>query len=160
MAGRAATRPFLPGLPMPRQVSRLRRSAADDPRRVACLVQAAYYVATGVWPLVSPRSFQAVTGPKRDVWLVKTVGVLVGVVGASLAVAAGREGTHGTTSIRVLAVGSALGLAAVDVVFVARGRISRIYLADAAAELGLVSVWLAPARTRRDQDGASRASST
>ena len=134
---------------MSRHAPRLRRSVANDPLRVVCLVQAAYYVATGIWPLVSPRSFQAVTGPKRDVWLVQTVGVLVGVVGTSLALAAGRDRTHGTSPIRALALGSALGLAAVDVVFVARGRISRIYLADAAAELGLVSAWLAPAATRR-----------
>jgi hypothetical protein len=42
------------------------------------LVQGGYYVLTGLWSLVSPRTFQAVTGKKEDYWLVKTVGVLVG----------------------------------------------------------------------------------
>ena len=31
-----------------------------------CWVQGAYFLVTGVWPLVSIRSFQAVTGKKTD----------------------------------------------------------------------------------------------
>jgi hypothetical protein len=50
--------------------------------------QAVYFVLTGVWPIVHVRSFMAVTGHKRDVWLVKTLGVLITVVGAVLAMAA------------------------------------------------------------------------
>jgi hypothetical protein len=34
---------------------------------------------TGLWPLVSIGTFQQVTGPKTDLWLVKTVGVLIAV---------------------------------------------------------------------------------
>ena len=41
----------------------------------------------------------------------------------------------------LLAVGTALSLAAVDVVTVSRRRIRRIYLLDAAANLGLVAAW-------------------
>jgi len=41
----------------------------------------------GIWSLVSIGSFQKVTGPKTDVWLVKTVGVLVIGVGAALGLA-------------------------------------------------------------------------
>ena len=40
--------------------------------------QGGYYAITGVWPLVHMRSFEAVTGPKQDHWLVHTVaGLLV-----------------------------------------------------------------------------------
>jgi hypothetical protein len=39
--------------------------------------QGVYYLLTGVWPLPSIGSFQRVTGPKTDLWLVRTVGVLV-----------------------------------------------------------------------------------
>lgn len=42
-----------------------------------------YYVATGVAPFVSRRAFEAVTGPKREWWLVQTVGALVTAAGAS-----------------------------------------------------------------------------
>jgi hypothetical protein len=43
--------------------------------------QAAYYLMTGLWPLFHRRSFEAVTGPKTDYWLVRTVGVLVAAIG-------------------------------------------------------------------------------
>ena len=51
--------------------------------------------------------------------------------------------------LRTVATMSAAGLALVDVSFVARGRISKIYLADAAAEAALVAGWLL-ARDRPD----------
>jgi energy-converting hydrogenase Eha subunit E len=109
------------------------------------LVQGVFYVATGVWALVDLDSFMAVTGPKVDHWLVKTVGVLVTVIGAVLLFAARSQRV--TPEIVLLAVGSALSLAAIDVVYVSAGRISPIYLVDAAAEVGLAAAW-AVARRR------------
>ncbi len=50
--------------------------------------QGAYYLLTGVWPLINMDSFERVTGAKTDKWLVKTVGVLVAAIGGSLMVAA------------------------------------------------------------------------
>ena len=107
--------------------------------RYLSLAQGAYYVITGVWPLVSIGTFQKVTGPKTDLWLVKTVGVVVGVIGGVLAVAGLRRQT--APEIPLLAVGSAAGLAGIDIVYVAKKRISRIYLLDAAAELLLIAGW-------------------
>ena len=104
------------------------------------LMQGAYYAATGVWPLVSIRSFEAVTGPKKDRWLVKTVGVLVSVIGAVLLIAGLRR--HVSLEIVVLAVGSAAGLMAIDVWYVARRVIGPIYLLDAVAEIVLVALWV------------------
>lgn len=101
--------------------------------------QGAFYLATGVWPLVHDRSFQAVTGPKVDVWLVKTVGSLVAVVGGVLLAAGLRRSVP--AELRVIAAGSAAALAAIDLVYAARGRISPIYLADAVVEIGLVAAW-------------------
>jgi hypothetical protein len=52
----------------------------------------------------------------------------------------------------LLAVGSALGLTAIDVVYVARDVIPPIYLADAAVEVVLVAGWgWVLARTRGDR---------
>ena len=48
------------------------------------VAQGAFYLATGLWPVLHLRSFEAVTGPKADGWLVKTVGGLIGVVGGAL----------------------------------------------------------------------------
>ena len=103
------------------------------------LLQGLFYVATGVWPLIDSVSFQVVTGPKTDVWLVHTVGVLVTVVGAVL-IAASRT-RRITPEIVMLAVGSALGLAAIDLRYALTGRISAVYLADAAVEIGLSILW-------------------
>lgn len=97
--------------------------------------QAAYYIATGVWPLLSMRLFEAVTGKKTDRWLVQTVGLLVACIGATIALETQRKRT--SPSILTLAISSALSLSAIDVVHVARRRISPIYLLDALAELFL-----------------------
>jgi hypothetical protein len=107
-------------------------------RRVA-LLQSAYFVATGVAPFVSRRAFEAVTGPKREWWLVETVGVVVTAVGASLGVAAARR--EGTPQAAVLGIGAAAGLGAVDVVYFKRGRLRWTYLIDAAAEAAIIGGW-------------------
>src|SRR5438046_1648203 len=65
-------------------------------------LQGLYYLATGVWPLVSIETFQLVTGPKTDHlqnpsptdadhWLVMTVGGLVTAVALALLVSACRR---------------------------------------------------------------------
>ena len=104
------------------------------------LGQGLMYVVTGVWPLVHLPSFLRVTGPKVDTWLVKTVGALVACVGVAL-VAAARRGRV-TPELGLAATGCALSLATVDVVYVARRRISPVYLLDAVVELALVGGWL------------------
>jgi hypothetical protein len=104
------------------------------------LMQGIYYVMTGLWPLVSIGTFQRVTGPKADLWLVKTVGVLIAVIGAAL-ILAGVRGEV-TRSMIFLAVASAAGLAGVDVIYVSKQVIARIYLLDALVELILMVWWV------------------
>ena len=48
------------------------------------VAQGVYFLLTGIWPLLSMRTFEAVTGPKVDRRLVKTVGVLVAVIGSKI----------------------------------------------------------------------------
>lgn len=109
-----------------------------DPKWPA-LIQGVYYFATGIWALLSINTFMKVTGPKTDIWLVKTVGVLVVVIGTVLLSSAFRQLIPMETY--VLAIGSALGLAAIDVIYVGQKRISSIYLLDAVAEALLVGAW-------------------
>src|SRR5215213_3149214 len=113
---------------------------ANPFRRVAA-AQGLYFLLTGIWPLFGINSFQAVTGAKTDLWLVYTVGCLVAVIGLSLLVAAARRRI--TPEVSILAVGSALALAGIDLVFVLRGVISWVYLLDAAAEVALIAWWVA-----------------
>src|SRR3954447_16649420 len=112
------------------------------PRALTILaaVHAIYYAVTGVWPILHLRSFVAVTGPKVDLWLVKTVGVLVTAVGLVIAMAAWR-GTI-DAEIVTLAVACAAGLGASDVVYVVKRVVAPIYLTDAAAEAILIACWL------------------
>jgi len=106
--------------------------------RVA-LGQGVFYLVTGIWPLLSIRSFEAITGPKTDRWLVKTAGVLIAAVGAGLTLAGGRGRV--TPELATVAIGSAAGLTAIDLVYVGNGRISRVYLLDAVAEVGVIAAW-------------------
>jgi hypothetical protein len=103
------------------------------------LIQGTFYLLTGLWPIFDIVSFQEVTGPKTDLWLVRTVGVLVSVIGAVLLLA--QRSRRITDEVVLLAAGSALGLAAIDLVYALSGRISAIYLADAVVEIGLAALW-------------------
>lgn len=113
--------------------------AGSAGRTAIAAAQGLFYVATGVWPLISRRTFERVTGPKTDFWLVNTVGVLVGVAGGVLLSAAARRRVG--PEIAALGAGSALGLAAIDVVYAARGVIGKVYLLDAGVELGFAGAW-------------------
>jgi hypothetical protein len=108
-------------------------------KRDVALAQGLYFTVTGAWPLVHMPSFEAVTGPKVERWLVRTVGMLIGIVGGVLVSAAVRDRV--TAEIEALAVGSATGLAAVDAVYAGKGRIAPIYLADAGLEAGIIAAW-------------------
>jgi hypothetical protein len=129
-----------------RSLDQLRDFSATD----VAYVQAIYYVPSGIWPLVHMRSFEWVTGPKVDRWLVKTVGGLITVVGAVLGL--GASSRRVTPEVRVLAVGSAVSLAMIDLVYVRRGRIRRIYTLDAIANLGLAIAMIAASSQSRDTD--------
>ena len=93
---------------------------------------------TGLWPLVHRRSFERVTGPKTEFWLVETA---VASIGIGLAQAL-RSGRPVPTELRSVALAAAAGLAVVDAIYVARRRISSVYLLDAVAETALVVGWL------------------
>jgi hypothetical protein len=110
------------------------------PLQLLSVAQGLFYLATGIWPLVSISSFQSVTGPKTDLWLVKTAGVLITVIGGVLVLAGMRRRV--TPEISLLAIGSAAGLTGIDLVYVAKRRIPPIYLLDALVELGLIGGWL------------------
>jgi hypothetical protein len=115
--------------------------------RAVAAGQGAYYLLTGLWPIVSLKTFYAVTGPKRDGWLVQTVGSMIASIGSTLLLAARRR--MPSAELVWLGASSAAALIAVDVVFVRRRRIPRIYLADAVAELGLLAGWALAAREAR-----------
>jgi hypothetical protein len=111
-----------------------------NPLRTLATAQAGYYILTGVWPLVSLRTFEAVTGPKPEGWLVRMVGLLAASVGVGLAAGA-RRGTP-SPDTRLIGLLSAASFAAIDVYYAGRRRISPVYLLDAAVETGFIAGWL------------------
>ena len=86
------------------------------------------------------RTFIAVTGRKTDVWLVKTVGALLVVIGIALIVGSNSEEIKSSTIC--LGVSSALALALVDIYYGLRKFISKIYLGEAVVELIFVFLWI------------------
>jgi hypothetical protein len=105
--------------------------------RIALTLQSAYYMLTGIWPVLHMPSFEAITGPKVDDWLVRMVGLLAATIGVSLWLAL--RARRWTADIRALAILSALSFAAIDLRYGLGGRISPIYLADAAVELAIAA---------------------
>lgn len=100
--------------------------------------QGAYYVASGALPLISMRAFERITGPKVDRWLVQMVALLAISIGVSLLTGTQKKRVKRPTI--TLCVMSALSFAGIDIVHVARKRIPAIYLADAAAELTILTL--------------------
>ena len=101
-------------------------------------LQGAYYIVTGAWAVLDRRSFEAVSGRKTDYWLVRTVGLLAISIGTALVLGTRRERPSPATV--ALAVGTGASFTAVDLAYVARRRISPIYLADALVHGGLAAV--------------------
>ena len=97
-------------------------------------------MATGVWPLVHRDSFEAITGPKTDFWLVRTVGGLAAVCGVVLGVSVVRGRQQ--PEIQLLAAAQALVFVAADV-FAATSQ-SRVYLGDVVGQAACVPAWFVP----------------
>ena len=109
--------------------------------RTMSLIQGLYYVASGLWPLVSMDTFVAVSGPKTDLWLVRTVALLIICIGAAVLLAA--KANRVTAPIVFLALSAASSLAWTDTYYSLRGVIWPIYLLDAFAEAILLAGWAA-----------------
>lgn len=128
--------------------------AADLATARLARAQGLYVLVTGAWPLVHYRSFEWVTGPKADRWLVQTVAGLGVTIGWAMLRSGSTPEAHPTAAR--LGIGSALAFGAIDAVYGATGRIRRIYLADAAVEAGWLAAWRAAGRVRRDRDAGPR----
>lgn len=107
---------------------------------ILAFFQGIYFTLTGIWPILHIKSFIAVTGPKTDIWLVKTVGMEVLAIGITLLYVSVRETF--SKEIFVLAVTSAIGFLIIDVFYVITGTISEIYLIDSILQITFITGWL------------------
>ncbi len=108
-------------------------------QHTVALVQGIYFLVNGIWPILSMRTFLAITGPKTDLWLVKTVGLILAIIGAVLIYAQRTAAIN--PPVIFLAIGAAASLVMIEIVYVVKRVISPIYLGDAAAELILIAWW-------------------
>lgn len=99
-------------------------------------IQGWFYVLTGVWPLIHMKSFEAVTGPKTDKWLVKTVALMILCSGIIFIRFADEE------AALWLAIMNAVSLTFIDVYYSLKKVIRKIYLLDAVVEMGFVMAYV------------------
>lgn len=102
-------------------------------------LQGIYWAVTGIWPLVHMPSFLWVTGPKTDLWLVRTVGILIAVIGLVLFLAGFRRRV--TPEIKWMGIGGAAGMAFIDFYYSLNDVILNIYMLDGIAELIIILLW-------------------
>lgn len=98
-------------------------------------------MATGAWPLFHLKSFAAVTGPKEDEWLVKTIAWIFILSGAQLWRSADEA------DARLLGLGWPAIIGGADIYYtLIRKRIRNVYLLDAVLQAGFILAWLMPSR--------------
>ena len=104
--------------------------------RLVLIAQGLYYVVTGAWPIVSLSTFETITGPKTDDWLVHMVGALAVAIGVTILGGARGRGVERKVKreVIILSAVAAIAFATVDVVYVLNQTIRPIYLGDAALE--------------------------
>jgi hypothetical protein len=51
---------------------------------LVALIQGIYFFVFGIWPILSMSTFLKITGPKTDLWLVKTVGLILAQINAEV----------------------------------------------------------------------------
>jgi hypothetical protein len=125
----------------------------DRWRRRLLALQSAYYGITGIWPLLHLRSFEAVTGPKIDDWLVHMVGLLAAAIGLVLGAATVRNRVR-SPEVVLLAATGAVAFAAIDLWYGLTGHISPIYLADAGVQVCLIAGLLFTRRANGDRNSS------
>ncbi|RAU83436.1 hypothetical protein [Pontibacter arcticus] len=115
-------------------------------------LQGIYWAVTGIWPLLHMYSFLWVTGPKTDLWLVRTVALLLTVIGLVLLCAGIRRNV--TTEIKWLGIGGAASMAFIDFYYALQNVIRDVYMLDGVAELLLILLWFRAGRNVTNTNAA------
>jgi hypothetical protein len=96
-------------------------------------MQSVFITLVALWALLDIESFMWVTGPKTDIWLVKTVSVLGLCVGITLL--ASYFYREITRPVLCLTLCTPLGFTFLDVYYYLQGTIKWTYLIDAGLQL-------------------------
>lgn len=104
------------------------------------LIQAFYYFFSSLWPLIHMQSFEKITGQKTDKWLVYTVALLLLCSSMVFFYSSSRSESNNFNETLILSVSNCIALITIDVAFVVKKIIRKIYLADAVLEIGLLAL--------------------
>lgn len=102
------------------------------------LIQGIYFMITLIWPVIDIESFMVVTGPKVDIWLVKTVSALLFPYAVICFWVAMKRPL--STIIILCMVLMSWGLAFVELYYYFNGTIKWVYAVDALLQI-LFSYW-------------------
>lgn len=105
-----------------------------------CYTQGIYTLLTALWALADIHSFMQITGPKTDIWLVKTVATLLLPIGTCLLF--GVFIREDRWMVLLLGAMTALGLVIIDLYYTLNKTISNIYLLDGCLEFLFFVGWI------------------
>lgn len=112
------------------------------------LFQAFYFLFTSVWPLINIKSFLSVTGEKTDLWLVKTVSILLLPYCLLLFYLSFNNKKNSIIVVSILLC--SLGLIIIDIYYYLANVINEAYLIDAGFQMLFVAYWLYFLSIRKD----------
>lgn len=107
--------------------------------KYALLVQGMYVLLTAVWALVDIQSFMFITGPKTDVWLVRTVAVLLICISLFFLLSSKKSEEPRVT---LTALVFSFGLAYIDFYYTLNNTIRWVYALDGIVESMFGLLWL------------------
>lgn len=102
--------------------------------------QGLYTLLTAAWAIIDIDSFMQLTGPKTDIWLVKTVAVVLVAIGLFFLTCIFVPSP--VVPMAVLAIASSLGLIFIDFYYSSKEIISFIYQADGILQIIFVICWI------------------
>lgn len=102
--------------------------------------QGLYTLLTAAWAIIDIDSFMKLTGPKTDIWLVKTVAAVLVSIGLFFLTCIFVRSS--VVPMAVLAITSSLGLICIDFYYSSKKIISSIYQADGILQIIFVICWI------------------
>jgi hypothetical protein len=117
--------------------------------RLLLIVQGFYTFITALWAIVDIDSFMEITGPKTDIWLVKTFSIILVAVGLTL-LSHLKEPDSPVLPAILLGCLTSAGLAFIDFFYSSRNTISFVYATDGIIQIAFFMGWMIVlARMRR-----------
>ena len=107
--------------------------------RLTLGIQGSYILLTALWALLDIDSFMTVTGPKTDIWLVKTVSVLL--IPIAVCFLSNLYFTQHPLPVILLALTTSIGLSCIDFYYTSNHTIKWVYALDGFVEVFFALVW-------------------